>query len=70
MTKQELHRVVYCSRVRLSGPPAGIARELRDILATSRRNNMRADLSGALLFANNCFAQVLEGPRVAVERCF
>ncbi len=70
MTKQELYRVVYCSRMRISGPPASIARELRDILATSRRNNARADLSGALLFANNCFAQTLEGPRVALEQCF
>lgn len=70
MMKAELYRVVYCSRVRLSGPSAAIARELRDILATSRRNNSRADLSGALLFANNCFAQTLEGPRVAVEQCF
>ncbi len=68
--KQELYRVVYCSRIRLSGGEARISGELRQILATSRRNNARADISGALLFANNCFAQALEGPRAAVEQCF
>jgi hypothetical protein len=27
-------------------------------------------VSGALLFNSGCFAQILEGPQAAVERCF
>jgi hypothetical protein len=68
--KQDLYRAVYCSRISIHGPPRRIADELRTILKVSRRNNARDDLSGALLFANQCFAQALEGPRAALERCF
>jgi hypothetical protein len=67
---QTLYRAVYCSRSELAGPPDRITGALDAILATSRRNNPRTNLTGALLFANNCFAQTLEGERGAIERCF
>ncbi len=68
--QQTLYRAVYCSRAELLGAPARIAEELHSILATSRRNNGRVKLTGALLFANNCFAQALEGERAEIEQCF
>ncbi|MCW8309333.1 BLUF domain-containing protein [Acidiphilium sp. PA] len=68
--KNNFYRAVYCSRCELIGSPETITAELQSILATSRRNNRPAGLTGALLFANNCFAQTLEGEREAVERCF
>lgn len=37
------------------------ARNIRAILAASRRNNARHDVTGCLLFSGRHFAQVLEG---------
>jgi hypothetical protein len=67
---QTLYRAVYCSRSKLDGTPERMAEQLQTILATSRRNNSRVNLSGALLFASDCFAQALEGERGAIEQCF
>lgn len=66
----ELYRLVYYSRNRLSlherEPTAAIA----EILAVSRTNNAAAGVTGALLFNAGCFGQVLEGGRRAVEATF
>jgi hypothetical protein len=67
---QTLYRAVYCSRSKLDGTPEQIAEQLQMILATSRRNNACVSISGALLFASDCFAQALEGERGAIEQCF
>lgn len=40
------------------------------ILETSRKNNAAVDITGALLFNGEAFAQVLEGPRDAVDVAF
>lgn len=63
---EALYRIVYCSR---NTAPTG-PEELRQILAASRVNNARDGVSGALLFSDGSFAQVLEGPLAAVERTF
>lgn len=68
--KPSLYRAVYCSRATISGAPAQVAHELQTVLDVSRRNNERVGLTGALLFANQCFAQALEGEREAIEACF
>lgn len=65
-----LVRLVYVSRNRLSGDAAMMEREVANILAVSRRNNVRAGVTGALLFNADCFAQTLEGRRDAVEAVF
>lgn len=44
--------------------------ELGRILASSRRNNNAADLTGMLLFAEGSFMQALEGPAPAVRETF
>jgi len=62
-----VHRLVYYSRNHVRG---SLDDALRDILAASRRNNAHAGVSGALMFNAGCFAQVLEGPRAAVEHTF
>ncbi len=66
--RQDLHRLVYYSRNRL--PAEMIGDEVRAILAASRRNNLRAGVTGALLFNAGCFGQVLEGTCGAVETTF
>ncbi|WP_267388208.1 BLUF domain-containing protein [Sphingomonas sp. GC_Shp_3] len=47
--------------------PDTLAAELHAILAISRSNNARDDITGALMFNAGCFAQVLEGPLDSVE---
>ncbi len=44
------------------------ADDIAAILAASRRNNARLDVTGMLLFANNTFIQILEGPEETVRR--
>ncbi len=65
-----LHRLVYYSRNVLPGPEPALAAEVAQILASSRCNNPRVGVTGALMFNRGCFAQVLEGPRAAVEATF
>jgi Sensors of blue-light using FAD len=66
----DLHRLIYHSRNRLPGERADVAAEIEAILAASRRNNAAAGITGALIFNNGIFAQVLEGPLAVLERTF
>lgn len=68
MTK--LSRVLYCSRSQIPGGSEAILANIESILAVSRENNRRAGISGALLFSDGCFAQVLEGDLDAVGEAF
>ena len=45
-------------------------REIRSILASAHRNNPPAGVTGALLFNEGLFAQVLEGPVDSVSPIF
>lgn len=67
---QDLHRLVYYSRNRLTGDAEAVARNFTGILAKSQDNNARVGVTGALMFNAGCFAQVLEGPQAAVEDTF
>ncbi len=66
----QLHRVLYCSRNIIPGAIEAVAADVRGILAVSRVNNARDEVTGGLLFSEGCFAQVLEGPLDAVEAAF
>jgi len=66
----QLYRVLYCSQNHLTGMPATYPGEIREILATSRKNNVRDGVTGGLLFSEGCFAQVLEGPLDKIEGAF
>ena len=66
----ELHRLVYYSRNRMTGDPDQLAQSITSILSTSRANNSKVGVTGALMFNAGCFAQVLEGPQSAVEEVF
>jgi hypothetical protein len=43
---------------------------LNNILATSRRNNMRDNITGSLVVRGDIYLQLLEGPRDAVTKTF
>jgi hypothetical protein len=64
-----LRRVVYVSHI---APGVAQPRQamLEEILAAARRNNARCGVTGALLYSDRRFAQVLEGPPEAVEELF
>ncbi|MBC7924070.1 MAG: BLUF domain-containing protein [Bryobacteraceae bacterium] len=66
----DLYSIVYCSRNLIGGDPAEVTGELKNILASSRVNNGRVGITGALLYNSGSFAQVLEGPLQAVEQTF
>lgn len=65
-----IHRLVYYSRNRGAGSPEEMTTTIEQILAASRRNNVSVNVTGALMFNAGCFAQVLEGPKAAVEHTF
>jgi hypothetical protein len=65
-----LHRLVYASTSLLSDDQDTARQQIADILNSSRRNNAADDITGALLFSDTNFAQVLEGPRAAVDRLY
>lgn len=65
-----LYQVVYCSRNRIPGAPETVSENIGGILARSRINNARDQVTGGLLFSDGCFAQVLEGPMEAVMAAF
>ncbi|MGP9813167.1 BLUF domain-containing protein [Rhodopseudomonas sp. NSM] len=64
------YRCVYWSRQRMDGEPGQVAAEVESILTAARRNNARLGITGALAIGRGVFAQLLEGPREAVEMVF
>ena len=44
--------------------------DLKAILASSQRNNLRAGITGALCLSNGIFLQQLEGDRIAVNELY
>jgi Sensors of blue-light using FAD len=66
----EVVRIAYCSRSRLTGSRAEIESQIRRILSRARLNNRETGLTGALAFNERCFAQVLEGSAEDLEPLF
>lgn len=69
MSKQ-VHRLVYISRNAMPGTNDEVVEGIHQILKSSRSNNARVGVTGALLFNSGCFAQVLEGSSSAVSETF
>ncbi|QEA38275.1 BLUF domain-containing protein [Pistricoccus aurantiacus] len=65
-----LYRLIYVSRNGITENDDILREEIAGILDCSRRNNAHAGVTGALMFNRGCFAQVLEGPRDAVQETF
>lgn len=68
--QMNLVRIVYFSRNDIGLPDAEMGRELDRILNISRINNARDGVTGALIYNNGVFGQVLEGPSDIVENTF
>ena len=65
-----LRRLLYCSRNLITGTPESIDQQVASILTSARKNNLAANITGALLFDGLAFTQVLEGPLGAVEEIY
>ena len=63
-----LYRLVYYSANRIGSLTA--AAEVDRILEASRRNNQLVGVTGALMFSDGFFGQVLEGLQPAIEATF
>ena len=68
--KDNVYRILYCSRNSVQNTAEVQLAEIRKILQASRKNNAQNGITGALLFNSGCFAQVLEGPLKQVESTF
>lgn len=64
----DLYSLAYFSRSAVGED--GAAAEIERLLATARARNAAHGITGALLYSDRCFAQVLEGPLAAVEAIF
>lgn len=69
-SKQDLFRVLYCSRNLIERTGQKKSDALHQILHSARLRNSECGITGALLFSTEYFAQVLEGPKLAIENTF
>ena len=65
-----LSRLTYLSENRIDRANGSMLSQLSSIMAASRRNNAAAAITGALIFDDGWFLQVLEGDRRAIWRTF
>ncbi len=66
----ELYRLVYLSQNNIAGDGDALHKEISQILRAARENNLKNEITGALMFNSEYFAQVLEGPHHQVESLF
>jgi hypothetical protein len=64
-----LSEIIYLSRERKLNTEH-CDNEIAKLIAIFRQNNERNGITGALLFNNGCFAQLMEGPTTAVNQLF
>ena len=66
----QLYNLAYISKNAIDGSSEEIQKEIRDILATARKNNPENEITGALLYSGGYFCQVIEGPQSVIKRLF
>lgn len=69
-TPNDLYRLLYTSECKIEGPADRRARAVHRITEQSRSNNRGQGLTGVLLYVQNSFIQVLEGPAEQLETTF
>ena len=65
-----LARLIYVSEPQLDPVNGSTIAQLASILSASRRNNEAANITGALVYDEHWFIQVLEGERPAIWQTF
>ena len=69
-TGTALHMIAYASRRVVDGDAEEMRRRTDRLVAAARAHNERHAITGLLMVGRGCFAQVLEGPRDAVEHVY
>ena len=64
------HRVLYQSESLITGTETDVRGQVASIVAAAQRRNERDGLTGALLFVDGLFVQVLEGEAGKLEATF
>lgn len=67
---RDTHALIYVSHSNHTLRDAPTNAVIQDILTTSRAKNASLSVTGALLFSESCFSQVLEGDESAVGMIF
>ena len=62
---KDMHVILYTSEY--TGKAEEINQTLKDIVSSSKRNNPKTLITGALFFHNGRFLQVIEGPKKSVD---
>lgn len=65
-----LYQIIYLSKNNISNDDAIMKNEVSQILVSSRKNNARNDVTGALMFNERWFAQILEGAHDNIQNTF
>ena len=65
-----IYRLIYISNNCIEGSNAEMHSEIQKILEFARKANSAVGITGALMFNNGIFAQVLEGPQEPLEETF
>lgn len=65
-----IYNLVYMSESRMGPATPATLQAVDNILATARQRNASVDVTGALLFTEGRFVQVLEGERDKVHEVF
>lgn len=66
----DIVQLIYCSRALHSKNNASLERDTKDIVVLGQIYNFMHDITGALMTDGEMFAQVIEGPAVAVENLY
>ncbi len=66
----EIDAVTHYQLIYASEPVGFDDAMLNGILLSARRNNLRDDITGALICRADIYLQLLEGPQAAVEKAF
>jgi hypothetical protein len=62
---KDMHVILYTSEY--TGKAEEINQALKDIVSSSKRNNPKAPITGALFFHNGRFLQIIEGPKESLD---
>src|ERR1700743_2938550 len=65
-----VYKILYCSKNLIEGENAKRDAEVGRIFQSARRNNRELNVTGALFFNSSYCAQVLEGPKLGIEKVF
>lgn len=68
--KFDIVQLIYCSRAAHSKDSASVKSDVKDIITLGQVYNFLHEITGALMTDGEMFAQVIEGPAVAVENLY